>query len=535
MADAASPTTRLLQQMHAGDAGAADQLLPLVYDELRRIAGRLLGQERSSHTLQPTALIHEAFLRLVEPGAQAFDGRVHFLRVAARAMRNVLVDHARAHIEQTFRRPLLDRLRREFLARLMPYPARFRLSLHAAMLAKPFRPIFSALGLKRLAAMLALAACSAIEPRLQEASPLPEPPPEKQNDNLEMAELLDRELSRLPEKYRVPLILCELQNHSRKEAAALLGIPEGTLSSRLATAKRKLARQLARYHPALSASALGVFGTAQAAPPVVPPALIADIAGGTFPAVINILLALRSRDQSGQGVHLDIAMTDAMFTFAWYALALGQTIGRFPKAGELRLTGGSPRYQLYPTKDGKLVASADLRTTVPNQLDCLVRLQLGEVDAVVTDGALAASQAAQDPTVELKGDPFTTEYYGVAMSKESPDLVRRVNQVLVDYRKSDWDKAYEKWLADDLNPSGVVGDARRADAAKGDRLLGPQPSQHLDLLLDAAAAVFEVLVEYLVLHPVAADTDSEAQSPAAQQVELGGLLGDQEGLALGQD
>jgi alpha-methylacyl-CoA racemase len=94
--------------------------------------------------------------------------------------------------------------------------------------------------------------------------------------------------------------------------------------------------------------------------PTVPPALIADIAGGTFPAVINILLALRARDQSGQGVHLDIAMTDAMFTFAWYALALGQASGRFPGAGELRLTGASPRYQLYPTKDGRLIACGAL-------------------------------------------------------------------------------------------------------------------------------------------------------------------------------
>lgn len=92
------------------------------------------------------------------------------------------------------------------------------------------------------------------------------------------------------------------------------------------------------------------------AQPVVPPALIADIAGGSFPAVINILLALRARDRSGQGCHLDIAMTDAMFTFAWYALALGATAGRFPKPGELPLVGGSPRYRIYPTKDGKLVA-----------------------------------------------------------------------------------------------------------------------------------------------------------------------------------
>lgn len=90
--------------------------------------------------------------------------------------------------------------------------------------------------------------------------------------------------------------------------------------------------------------------------PVVPPALIADIAGGSFPAVINILLALRARDQSGQGCFIDIAMTDAMFTFAWYALALGSATGKFPKSGEMSLVGGSPRYQLYPTKNGRIVA-----------------------------------------------------------------------------------------------------------------------------------------------------------------------------------
>ncbi|MFJ7179501.1 glutamate ABC transporter substrate-binding protein [Streptomyces massasporeus] len=101
-------------------------------------------------------------------------------------------------------------------------------------------------------------------------------------------------------------------------------------------------------------------------------------------------------------------------------------------------------------KEGKLPASTDISTTVPNQLDCLVRLQLGEVDAVVTDGALAASQAAQDPTVQLKGDAFTAEYYGVAMKKDADDLVRRVNQILVDYRKdtaNGWQASYEKWLA----------------------------------------------------------------------------------------
>ena len=94
--------------------------------------------------------------------------------------------------------------------------------------------------------------------------------------------------------------------------------------------------------------------------PVVPPALIADIGGGTFPAVINLLLALRQRDLTGQGSYLDVAMTDAMFTFAGHAFASGHATGQFPGSGGARLTGGSPRYQLYPTKDKKLVGCAAL-------------------------------------------------------------------------------------------------------------------------------------------------------------------------------
>ncbi|MFI0213770.1 glutamate ABC transporter substrate-binding protein [Streptomyces lydicus] len=98
--------------------------------------------------------------------------------------------------------------------------------------------------------------------------------------------------------------------------------------------------------------------------------------------------------------------------------------------------------------------------TVPNQLDCLVRLQLGLADAVVTDNALAAAQAAQDPTVELKGKPFTDESYGVAMNKDDTDLVRRVNKVLDDYRgdgssDSPWMRAYRTWLRADM--PGISG------------------------------------------------------------------------------
>ncbi|GAA2440200.1 glutamate ABC transporter substrate-binding protein [Streptomyces macrosporus] len=91
---------------------------------------------------------------------------------------------------------------------------------------------------------------------------------------------------------------------------------------------------------------------------------------------------------------------------------------------------------------------------VDNQLDCLVRLQLGEVDAVLTDSALAAGQAAQDPSVHLVGAPLTVEPYGVAMHLEDEDLVRRVNKVLEDYRRgggnSAWMAAYKRWLADKM-------------------------------------------------------------------------------------
>ncbi|MBL8754228.1 MAG: sigma-70 family RNA polymerase sigma factor [Planctomycetes bacterium] len=90
-------TTRLLRAMAAGDGAAADQLLPLVYQELHRLAQRLMGHERRDHTLQATALLHEAWLRLCEPGGD-FQDRQHFVRIAARAMRHVLVDHARARL-----------------------------------------------------------------------------------------------------------------------------------------------------------------------------------------------------------------------------------------------------------------------------------------------------------------------------------------------------------------------------------------------------------------------------------------------------
>lgn len=87
--------TQLLQRASAGEAKAAAELLPLVYDELRQIAARRLAQERPGHTLSPTALVHEAWMRLDGDDSLASADRRQFFAIAARRMRQVLVDHAR--------------------------------------------------------------------------------------------------------------------------------------------------------------------------------------------------------------------------------------------------------------------------------------------------------------------------------------------------------------------------------------------------------------------------------------------------------
>ena len=88
--------TVLLSRLSGGDREAFDQLIPLVYQELHRIAEGYVRRESRNHTLQPTALIHEAYLRLVESSGAGYQNRSHFFGVAARVMRQILVDHARA-------------------------------------------------------------------------------------------------------------------------------------------------------------------------------------------------------------------------------------------------------------------------------------------------------------------------------------------------------------------------------------------------------------------------------------------------------
>ena len=88
--------TRLLNEMRAGNAQSANQLMDCVYKELRRLAAYYMKAERSNHTLQPTALVHEVFLRVLGKEDVEWQNRAHFFAVAARQMRHILVDHARA-------------------------------------------------------------------------------------------------------------------------------------------------------------------------------------------------------------------------------------------------------------------------------------------------------------------------------------------------------------------------------------------------------------------------------------------------------
>ncbi len=98
MSTASPPeVTRLLVELTDGNRAVLDELLPLIYDELRRLASGYLRRERSDHTLQATALVHEAYMRMVDQSRVRWQNRAHFFGVAAQMMRRILVDHARRH------------------------------------------------------------------------------------------------------------------------------------------------------------------------------------------------------------------------------------------------------------------------------------------------------------------------------------------------------------------------------------------------------------------------------------------------------
>src|SRR4030095_17066278 len=94
--DSRHELTRLLEAWSSGDQQALDQLMPLVYEELRRLAHRYMKSERAGHTLQTTALVNEAYMRLINVKGVSWQGRAHFFAISAQLMRRILVDFARA-------------------------------------------------------------------------------------------------------------------------------------------------------------------------------------------------------------------------------------------------------------------------------------------------------------------------------------------------------------------------------------------------------------------------------------------------------
>ncbi|HSS62980.1 MAG TPA: CoA transferase [Gammaproteobacteria bacterium] len=128
--------------------------------------------------------------------------------------------------------------------------------------------------------------------------------------------------------------------------------------------------------------------------PVIPPALIADIGGGAYPVVINVLLALRQRELDGRGCFLDIAMTDHLFPFQYWAQGMWEATGRTPNPGAEVLTGGSPRYQVYRARDGKYLAAAPLEQrfwdNFCDAIDLDPRLRRDREDPQSTKAAVAA-------------------------------------------------------------------------------------------------------------------------------------------------
>ncbi|CAG7626439.1 glutamate ABC transporter substrate-binding protein [Actinacidiphila bryophytorum] len=170
---------------------------------------------------------------------------------------------------------------------------------------------------------------------------------------------------------------------------------------------------------------------------------IADIQAGTVDMVVRTMTINCARIK-------DVAFSTAYFTAGQQILTSDDS----PITGfDDSLKDKTVCTALGSTGDDELAKGAHGAHVmrVANQLDCLVQLQLGLADAVFTDNALAAGQAAQDPTVHLVGSTVTKEPYGVAMKLSDTDLVRRVNKVLNTYRADgSWQRSYHNWLEDVL-------------------------------------------------------------------------------------
>ncbi|MDO9024811.1 MAG: CaiB/BaiF CoA-transferase family protein [Zwartia sp.] len=174
---------------------------------------------------------------------------------------------------------------------------------------------------------------------------------------------------------------------------------------------------------ALSADAQGA--------PFVPPVLTADLAGGAYPAVMNILLGLRKRDLDGRGCHLDVSMADNLFTLMYWGLGNGWAANEWPAPGNELVTGGSPRYQVYQTSDDKFLAAAPLEEKFWTNFLTLIGLtELQSAQDDLLAKACVAKVIAQRTAAEwmriFEGhDVCVTEVVGLEQATKDPHFVER--------------------------------------------------------------------------------------------------------------
>lgn len=216
---------------------------------------------------------------------------------------------------------------------------------------------------------------------------------------------------------------------------------------------------------------LGLTAGADGAP-AMPQALIADIAGGAYPAVMNILLALLERERTGRGAYLDVSMSDNVFTFLYWALGNGTAAGRWPEPGGELLTGASPRYNIYPTSDGRYVAAAPLEEKFWRRFCDIVDLEEGLRDD--SEDPEATKAAVAERIASLPADHWRGRFEG---NDVCCTVVRNLREALKDEHfraRGIFDRSVEDGNGGEIPalPLPVVPEFRRPELKLGYPTLG---------------------------------------------------------------